>query len=259
MSTLGKRRTFKDLKRKPASKRAISQNIDSRQSDGRPKKAKLDFRFEATDLTDRTANLRSLDLENYSCSSLIYGSSPADVLTTLVCKFGFKTICSLVKAIDTVPVRFPSRNSYISNIVNCYGPTGVNIEFLVEVLNHFHDELKYVSCTEHDQILWDTTAKHNEPHNAFLLPPVEHCIHNGCDGALYVHYKCFATLFSMNGPIPAQKATLRCRECNTTYNIDTFSTPKEGTRIYPFQTQWHAASNRVYFSTDVHELMCEAG
>lgn len=278
MSTLGKRRTFKDLKRKQASKRSFLhdlvvpvdansssvQSVGTAKSSGPAKKTvKLDFKFQVADLTEIVQNLRSLDIEHYSSASLVHGSTADDVFTSLVSQFGFKVVCSLAKAIHTVPVKFPCRNEYISNIVNCHGPTGVtagNIDFLVEVLNGFPDEIKSVNLSQNDQILWDTTAKHDVPHNAFLLPPVEHCIHEGCDrGALYVQYKCCVTLYTMNGPIPAQKATLRCSECNSIYNIDTFSTQKEGTRIYPFPTVWHAASNRVYFSTDVHELMCEAG
>ncbi|CAG2206275.1 unnamed protein product [Mytilus edulis] len=108
-----------------------------------------------------------------------------------------------------------------------------------------------------DTILWNCQYKYKEPFHKFLIPPVSDCLQ--CHGTLYTFNVTNVTVFTLEGPLPARKLTLRCKKgCGATYSIDTYNSSST-TKFYDFPTQWISASNKVFISDTVHELMCESG
>lgn len=133
-----KRRTFKDLKSKSALKRTLfaKSSIVTEQPENN-KRPKFDCRVKLCNLT--ISELRAFNWQQYPPTSLLRDNTPEDILLMLICQFSYQTICTLCKAMKSVPPKFPKRNEYILNIVNCYDNTGVsdaNIDLLIDVLKH---------------------------------------------------------------------------------------------------------------------------
>lgn len=178
----------------------------------------------------------------------------------IVAKYGINMLFSLAFALKTVPAKFPERMKYVTNIVNTLCNSSFDQNILSTIQKILEDFLM-LCCVENsfdNEILWKCSKKYQEPYNAFLTPPVSYCIQSNCHSEIYFHYQSKVILHTFQGPIPGWKATFRCRDCKCIYNIDSFSTPREGKRFYSFSVDWIAASNRVYFSRELHEFLCES-
>lgn len=260
-----KRRTYKDLvhstkKLKIASPLAspLSSPCSSPVSSPRSKKLLFD--------ENSTPNIR-LHAEFLASIPLnkLENTTPDYIVLSLISQFGINVLCSLVFALGRVPTNFPDRIKYVTNILNLLSRTSLeehNVALLQRLLECSMPDLISTFCIDHsygNNHIWGCTLQYKEPYNAFLVPPVSQCIHNQCNGEIYFFHKSNIILHTFEGPIPAQKATFRCKQCKSIYNIDSFSYPGEGTRYYPFKTNWISASNRIYYSKDLHEFLCESG
>ena len=58
--------------------------------------------------------------------------------------------------------------------------------------------------------------KIGKPLTLFLAPPTDCCLH--CGSSLQIHHEPTTVIcFTLNGPVPAQKVTLRCKKCQISY------------------------------------------
>lgn len=82
-------------------------------------------------------------------------------------------------------------------------------------------------------ILWKATETTGFPHTHFLGPPCVPCICLQCQGRLVVHNPPTAVIwYSRDGPLPAAKIVLRCRNCSIQYHPDMFGNKQAGFRFY---------------------------
>ena len=244
------RRTVHSEKRKLfVSKREVA---NPKSESSRAKFFKFDDSYIDQDLKQLFTEVNN---KSKDCLSSIVDSGI--LLSTLVTTLGYSIFQRLVSAIHHVPEHFPDACTLICNIVNvddnCLSVP--QTEYLVPFVRKLNLPSDFSSIS--DDIMWKCQSKYKQPFHHFLVPPVTTCIE--CMGTLYSYNKTFVTVFTLNGPLPAQKLTLRCKKgCGSSYSIDTYSTAGV-TKFYDFPTRWIAASNKVYISDTVQELMCESG
>lgn len=182
--------------------------------------------------------------------------STENLLSALVVRYSLPVVSRFLGALKHVPTTFDNRMTYIDNIVNFDKKhiTTDEIDILAESLQSYADENNFSVDSD---ILWQCTRTHNAGYLTFLVPPVTACI--VCGGCLYSFNKADITLFTMEGPKPGLKVTKRCKKgCLATYNIDRYFVPGDGTFFYTTAQPVISASNCVYMTRDVHELMCES-
>ena len=88
-----------------------------------------------------------------------------------------------------------------------------------------------------------------------LGPPVTSCY--SCGRNLIRNHvtkiKCYSTIGVKGG----QKVTLRCKECQVSYNYSKFGNKHEnGFRHYSSAQPYSEASDTIYFDRTLHELQC---
>lgn len=94
-------------------------------------------------------------------------------------------------------------------------------------------------------LLWKATIMHGIPHNMFLGPPSSFCLQ--CHSALQLHHQPSTVLcYTLEGPIPALKVTLRCESCRLNYRYEQYGNQQEGYRYYEEQRPMVHASQVVY-------------
>ena len=128
------------------------------------------------------------------------------------------------QALNLVPRTFKSqRITYIRNILTQFDAVYKDMSendicaLVCEVEGH--DEfLKYIGtpCTE---LLWKATLTTSIPHMKFLAPPTDTCYN--CRNPLQSHNSPSVILcFTIQGPLPALKITLRCTQCHVNYRYN---------------------------------------
>lgn len=96
-----------------------------------------------------------------------------------------------------------------------------------------------------DDILWEATLKFGKSCNKFLAPPTDICFQ--CGSSLQLHHEPTTVIcISLKGPLPAQKVTLRCRNCNINYRYEQFGNANRGYRYYSQQRPLVHGSQMVY-------------
>ena len=124
------------------------------------------------------------------------------------------------QAMNLVPPLFlHHRSRYITNIVNQYTGKALDVSVIATKMESLllsnGPHIPKLGEPQRD-ILWDATFKTGTPHLVFLAPPVTTCYN--CDGYLQTHNSPTNVLcFGMEGPFPALKITLRCRNCGLNY------------------------------------------
>ena len=98
---------------------------------------------------------------------------------------------------------------------------------------------------------------------SYLAPPVKACIQPKCSmhgrpGSLYSpHPPIQATVFTLSGPVPATKISLRCKGCSTIYNYNKYGKKNtEGERLYDCQRDLVEVTDVVYCSREMYSLFC---
>ena len=80
-------------------------------------------------------------------------------------------------------------------------------------------------------LLWETTFMQHFPHTLFLAPPTTICVE--CSTPLQVHNKPTSVIcYTLKGPLPAAKLTLRCPCCRLNYRYDQYGSSSTGLRNY---------------------------
>ncbi|XP_062593428.1 uncharacterized protein LOC134254917 [Saccostrea cucullata] len=170
----------------------------------------------------------------------------------------------LAAAINHVPENFLDRNTLIMNICKASPEfntlTPETVMQFIPVFQRCHSLMKFYKDNEQDisTILWQASWHHKEPFLAFINPPVTECLQ--CEETLYPTARVPITLYHLTGPIPGQRGVLKCKSCQIYYHVDGYSVPNQGKSFYPapITCPWKSASNRVFWSKDLHEFLCES-
>jgi hypothetical protein len=205
-----------------------------------------------------------IDFQDSVKKSDICTSSGCDneIAARCIAKYGLDTFMCALSANQHVPVLFYDRMRYIINIIKEVN-SQLNDNKIIDLVNA-------VSCIKSDwsmdesnfkKILWKASFKHKEPYLNFIVPKVTQCIWNECKGNVYPKCKSGVTLYKMTGPEPALKSTLRCRSCSIHYNVNFFTVPNVGRKLYTGNnvSDLKNSSTWSYFSQYAFEFMCESG
>lgn len=88
-----------------------------------------------------------------------------------------------------------------------------------------------------------------------LGPPTSSCYECGSD--LVQYHRCSVKCYNTQGFQPAQKITLRCKECKLLYNCNQFGNKRElGFRFYPEARDYVEAKDTVFIHRQLLELQC---
>lgn len=97
----------------------------------------------------------------------------------------------------------------------------------------------------------------------FLMPPVGACINTSCklygeETSLKVHHKpVTVTVYDLDGPRPALKQALKCKDCARIYNYEKYGNKQnEGDKYYEQQRELIEISHLVYCNRRLHEMYC---
>ncbi len=105
--------------------------------------------------------------------------------------------------------------------------------------------------------LWKLTSETGRGYNAFVAPPVTHCINPACNqGKLSKRNDVTnVTVYDINGGRPASKLGLKCNECGTSYNYSMFGKKKTtGEKYYSCEREYVEASDVVLVDRHLHHL-----
>ena len=108
-------------------------------------------------------------------------------------------------------------------------------------------------------VLRQLTASSGTAHTTFISPPVCACVSATCArrGPLVKHHdEVKATIYTLSGPIPATKISLRCKWCNTIYNYSQYGRKQsDGEKYYRHQPR-PLVEVSVYCECQLYELFC---
>lgn len=92
----------------------------------------------------------------------------------------------------------------------------------------------------------------------FLAPPSDTCCL--CLQRLTLHNKPIpVTVFTLNGPEPGVKLSLRCRKCEIAYNYNKYGSSSKGFQYYENQRKLVEASDVVYLESTLADLFAAFG
>ena len=169
---------------------------------------------------------------------------------------GFTATAYLSGLMHHVPDGFPNRVEYIHSILSATYPN-LTIKCLTDCIHLIN------GCPDFLQIKPELTSllkRAEPPIMEFLMPQIENCYRDHCQGSLYSSNDVTAvTVYDVSGPREALKTSLRCRECDARYHITNYSI--DGKQyFYPKgkQTRFVAASSKSLISKTLHELFSES-
>lgn len=256
--------TFKNINdtchknRRRAPKRDPSDEISQSTS----KRVKLDFGGFSkavttnSEILNRVSELTKDIKASKLNTSAINVVNTSNILEFLCIKYGFTLTSTIISTIKHVPVNFPKRNIYINNILSLIVSDNQDLlNFTDEVLSAL-DKLDAAHLAIGDTLLWRATEKYSEPHNLFLVPPVDLCL--TCNGAIYANRTAPCTVYTLeSGPVPALKVMFRCNKCSINYHVDGYS-DTNGTYWYTEKPLLRRASKFAYCTEDVFQWICES-
>lgn len=154
----------------------------------------------------------------------------AEVL--LVYFFGLNGVECLRSAIKHVPREVPEelRACYVENITTCAFPEQSSlIKNSLKNLIRLFDDFKE---NDHDSTLRMLSLNTGTAYTGFLAPPTSTCINEECEqfqesNSLYRHHPTTTvSIFTLEGPTPVTKTCLKCKDCGTIYNYNSFGKKK---------------------------------
>ena len=93
-------------------------------------------------------------------------------------------------------------------------------------------QIAEITASVSEGVLWEATMKIGKPLTLFLAPPTDCCLH--CGSSLQIHHEPTTVIcFTLNGPVPAQKVTLRCKKCQISYRYEQYGNREKGYQYYP--------------------------
>jgi hypothetical protein len=119
------------------------------------------------------------------------------------------------------------------------------------------------------QHLWKASRDNNMPYMGFYMPRVKyHCLFTDCESPLYSakSSETCITVFTMDGPLPCLKASLRCSnrehgDCAATYGLLSYQRKTDGVQTYEMKDRLdlQAVSQKQYCTNDVANLLTASG
>ena len=137
-----------------------------------------------------------------------------------VTKCGLEKTIIIFQSLCHVPVGFPLRLNYVSNILMAaeLGNLFDDLQYALEHIDRScNKQSLYLNAPISEEILWKASRMFQMTHMDFLMPKADSFLEEGCRDKLYGSQKdtIQVTVFSMNGPLPYLKATLKCRSCGS--------------------------------------------
>ena len=153
---------------------------------------------------------------------------------------GLEGVECLKVASGLVPEEFVAEKStYVGRIVNSILPADKQLsvstlEMLSSLLRDSPYAKRQVSSLPYIDSLRRISEATGTAHTAFLAPPVSRCIVPECHGeSLYRHHPVVTvTVFTLNGPTPATKCSLKCGKCATIYNYSMYGKKRTEGEVY---------------------------
>lgn len=142
----------------------------------------------------------------------------------LIDLIGIHGYVTLRETLQHIPAGFLSyRNQYVANILSVCMKKDVSVADVKQYLSWLHDSETYsFNDSPPIDLLWQVTFRFQYPHTLFLAPPVTDCLL--CMAPLQTHHSpSVVTCYTLQGPLPAAKITLRCRNCGTNYRYAIFT------------------------------------
>jgi hypothetical protein len=165
-----------------------------------------------------------------------------DAASLLALMFGFDTILWVMAAMQHVPRVFSRRKNSRANIIFeitnslCHGknlPLPV-LDEIVKCIEEFVPELNVLQTQQarFEDALTNLNGKNGIHYNGFIAPPVEDC--TLCGTALTAPNPLSScTLYTVNGPKPCTKLTLRCQGCKVSYGRSMTESSGGNASYYP--------------------------
>lgn len=206
------------------------------------KKAKVDFSPEAIqneirksrDLIDKVKLFRSgLSLQNISeCVRLFGNELGFDIMSLVNLLYGADVIAYTKRALQHVPKAFDCyknmRKQCVFLIVKRLCPaTSLTLEATEDLVDFFEECCKDGLPIIGDSIAWEEsllqlTKEEKWNFSMFIAPPVLECLE--CQSTLSAsNPPSICTVYTLEGPKPSTKITLKCQTCNTYYGCCMFS------------------------------------
>ena len=243
------------------------------------KKAKVHFDPEAVKRRLRTSSelRRKLDsacadfrdavsevMQSDSCLTILQDSPPNVVELCLAAYLGLEGAECLRLAQQLVPRSILHlREAYVNRILAQIVPTNI-----ISTVTRCADVLTKVPFFTRDAVrapyideLRRASELNGKAHTSFLAPPTTNCINSACPRkgdahSLYIHHtEVEVTVFTLTGPLPATKVSLRCKACLTVYNYSKFGRKgSEGERYYDERRPFIELSDVAFCTRDLHAL-----
>ena len=167
-------------------------------------------------------------------------------------------------AFNAVPDNFPHRLSIITSLINqvLSNPvTEIQCSALLNALKT--SSLKdHVASSSDGSLLWSTALASGQPVK-FLTPPVSTCRNVACklfnmDGSLSAHHDpTQATIYTLDGQVPAQKVSLRCKNCGWIYGYSMYGRKQHGGMSYhDSERSLIEVTDTIFCDGKLHELYC---
>lgn len=180
-------------------------------------------------------------------------TSSRSVEVVLVHMLGLKGVECLKSAIQLIPKEVPlkERSCYVKCIAEfVLGENILTDDAIDFVIRLFDNYLKF----DMDDTLCALSKTTGTAYTDFLAPPTSSCLNERCKNfgnphSLYQHHSpVTVSVFTLDrGPKPATKFSLKCRECSTIYNYNSFGKKKtEGERFYDTVRDYVEVSDVTY-------------
>lgn len=179
----------------------------------------------------------------------------------IIAKHGFEKFVTLRSACHHMPATFPNRVTFIKNIVFDLNIPGCEVEeFAASCYATKQTGVDQMTDIFQSQLL-KASSHFGEPYMVFQVPNVDSCLF--CGGMVYGEKPARVTIFTLQGPFPGLKSSLKCRRCHARFNADMYHEVSGPSFYYPNPEMACGnivqASNRVGFTKDLYELLCESG
>jgi len=190
-------------------------------------------------------------------------SPSTDRLQQLQGSVSLPTLVVLYQATKFVPHSFLChRLSLITEIVKEVIPeieiTPEGLRQCVQLIDNLEPSQQLSLGPPPPNILWKATETTGFPHTHFLGPPCVSCLQ--CQGRLVVHNPPTAVIwYSRDGPLPAAKIVLWCRNCSIQYHPDMFGNKQAGFRFYNTVQPVVQCSQQAYIDRELCKLIAAAG
>ena len=190
-------------------------------------------------------------------------ASSRSVEVMLVHTFGLKGLECIKSATKLVPKEIPQseRINYVRNIVVPLVPDASTLtdKTINVLINKFDDPLE----RDTNILLRTLSSNSGIAYTEFLAPPTSSCLNQCCrqfgePGSLYQHHSpSTVSVFTFEGPKPATRICLKCRECSTIYNFNTYGKKNSGgEQFYSDVREYVEVSDVTYCDRRILNMYC---